>query len=83
MNIPNEHEAAIIEGANKWQLFSKITMPYMLFMTTPLGHGFVATSIISTSFTYSEAKPCGAGECGRDGHPHHLALLAYEIAPAL
>ena len=54
MNIPNElYEAAIIEGANKWQLFSKITMPYMLFMTTPSwSQASWVTSIISTSFTY-------------------------------
>lgn len=36
MNIPKElYESAKIDGANKFQLFVKITMPYMLFVTAP------------------------------------------------
>jgi arabinogalactan oligomer/maltooligosaccharide transport system permease protein len=36
MNIPTElTEAARIDGANKFQIFRKITMPYMLFVTGP------------------------------------------------
>lgn len=36
MNIPKElYEAASIDGANGFVLFRKITMPYVLFVTTP------------------------------------------------
>ncbi|XCP86658.1 sugar ABC transporter permease [Roseburia hominis] len=35
-NIPTElYEAARVDGANALQIFSKITLPYMLFVTTP------------------------------------------------
>ena len=36
MNIPVDmYEAAKIDGASPWKLFVKITMPYMIFVTTP------------------------------------------------
>ncbi len=36
MNIPQDlYESAKIDGANAWQQFSKITLPYMLFITGP------------------------------------------------
>lgn len=36
MNIPNDQlESARIDGASEWQIFWKITMPYMLFVTGP------------------------------------------------
>lgn len=36
MNIPADlYEAAIIDGANKRQVFFKITLPYVIFVTTP------------------------------------------------
>ena len=36
MNIPTELiEAAKIDGANAWQSFKSITMPYILFITGP------------------------------------------------
>lgn len=35
-NIPGElYEAAKMDGANAMQIFSKITLPYMLYITTP------------------------------------------------
>ncbi len=35
-NIPGElYEAARVDGANPVQIFSKITLPYMLYVTTP------------------------------------------------
>lgn len=37
LNIPKDnYEAAEIDGASKWQIFKKITFPYILFATTPL-----------------------------------------------
>ena len=36
MNIPQDlYESSRIDGANAWQQFSKITLPYMLFITGP------------------------------------------------
>jgi arabinogalactan oligomer/maltooligosaccharide transport system permease protein len=35
-NIPaDQYEAAEIDGANWWQIFTKITMPYIIFVLTP------------------------------------------------
>lgn len=35
-NIPaDQYEAARIDGANTWQIFRKITMPYIIFVLTP------------------------------------------------
>ena len=36
MNIPEDlYESARIDGASPWQMFRKITLPYMLFVTGP------------------------------------------------
>ncbi len=36
MNIPEDlYESARIDGANPWQMFRSITLPYMLFVTGP------------------------------------------------
>ena len=36
MNIPKDlYEAAVIDGANRRQVFFKITLPYIVFVTTP------------------------------------------------
>lgn len=36
MNIPEDlYESARIDGANSFQMFRKITLPYMLFVTGP------------------------------------------------
>ena len=36
MNIPQDlYESAKIDGANAWQQYAKITLPYMLFVTGP------------------------------------------------
>ncbi len=43
MNIPKDlYDSARIDGANKFQVFRKITMPYMLFVTAP----YLITSFI-------------------------------------
>lgn len=44
MNIPADlYESAKIDGANAWQQYMKITLPYMLFVTGP----YLLTSFIS------------------------------------
>lgn len=43
INIPSDlYESARIDGANQFQLFRKITMPYLLFVTAP----YIITSFI-------------------------------------
>ena len=43
MNIPQDlYESAKIDGANSWQQYFKITLPYMLFVTGP----YLLTSFI-------------------------------------
>jgi arabinogalactan oligomer/maltooligosaccharide transport system permease protein len=43
MNIPQDlYESAKIDGANAWQQYTKITLPYMLFVTGP----YLLTSFI-------------------------------------
>jgi arabinogalactan oligomer/maltooligosaccharide transport system permease protein len=64
MNIPEElYEAAIIEGANKRQLFMKVTMPYMLFITTPLlVTGFIHNiNNFNVIYLLTQGKPLGVG----------------------
>lgn len=64
MNIPEElYEAAIIEGANKRQLFIKVTMPYMLFITTPLlVTGFIHNiNNFNVIYLLTQGKPLGVG----------------------
>ncbi|TNF06893.1 MAG: sugar ABC transporter permease [Bacillota bacterium] len=64
MNIPEElYEAAVIEGANKRQLFMKITMPYMLFITAPLlVTGFIHNiNNFNVIYLLTQGKPLGVG----------------------
>ena len=43
MNIPQDlYESARIDGANAWQQYTKITLPYVLFVTAP----YLLTSFI-------------------------------------
>ena len=49
LNVPKElNEAAIVDGANKWQTFMNVTVPYVIFVTTP----YLITSFVGniTSF---------------------------------
>jgi arabinogalactan oligomer/maltooligosaccharide transport system permease protein len=49
LNVPKElNEAAIVDGANGWQTFWNVTVPYVVFVTTP----YLITSFVGniTSF---------------------------------
>lgn len=49
LNVPKElNEAAIVDGANGWQTFLNVTVPYVIFVTTP----YLITSFVGniTSF---------------------------------
>ena len=49
LNVPKDlYEAATVDGATKWQLFRNVTVPYVIFVTTP----YLITSFVGniTSF---------------------------------
>ncbi len=63
-NIPNElYESAYLEGASKFHVFRKITMPYIFFMTAPV----LITSVVSNInnfnviFLLTQGAPFGVG----------------------
>lgn len=57
MNIPNELlEAAKIDGANAWQSFRSITMPYILFITGPSLVNSVVANINNFNVIYLLSK---------------------------
>ena len=68
MNIPADlYESARIDGANAMQMYGKITLPYMLFVTGP----YLLTSFtgninnFNVIFLLSQGKPMGlAGNAG-------------------
>jgi len=64
MNIPEDlYEAATIEGANKLQLFMRVTMPYMLFVTAPLlVTGFIHNlNNFNVIYLLTQGRPLGVG----------------------
>lgn len=68
MNVPKDtYEAAQIDGATKFQAFRYITVPYIIFVTTP----YLITSFIGniTSFNIiyllTGGAPTGTGVAGR------------------
>lgn len=74
MNIPKDlYEAATIDGANKWQMFRKITLPYVIFVTTP----YLISSFIGniTSFNTIFLTTNGGPSKGVDSIAGHTDLL--------
>ena len=73
MNIPADlYESARIDGANAFQMYGKITLPYMLFVTGP----YLLTSFtgninnFNVIFLLSQGKPMGL-----DGNAGYTDLL--------
>lgn len=63
-NIPEElYESARLEGANKWQIFTRITMPYLLFVTAPLLISQFVSNINNFNVIYllNNGGPTGTG----------------------
>lgn len=57
MNIPNELlESARIDGANAWQSFKSITMPYILFITGPSLVNSIVSNINNFNVIYLLSK---------------------------
>ncbi len=58
MNIPEDlYESAKIDGANPWQQYTKITLPYMLFITGP----YLLTSFIGNINNFNVVYLLGGG----------------------
>ena len=78
MNIPADlYESARVDGANAWQQYTKITLPYMLFVTGP----YLLTSFIGNMnnfnviYLLSGGGPTNLEAVGIPGTPGHTDLL--------
>lgn len=78
MNIPEDlYESAKIDGANVWQQYMKITLPYMLFVTGP----YLLTSFISNMnnfnviYLLTAGGPTNANASGASGSVGYTDLL--------
>ncbi len=82
MNIPADlYESARIDGANAFQTYMKITLPYMLFVTGP----YLLTSFtgninnFNVIFLLSGGKPTGMGLSGNAGTTDLLITWLYKM----
>ena len=82
MNIPAElYESARIDGANPVQMFRKITLPYMLFVTGP----FLLTQFIgnlnnfNVIFLLNQGKPQSMKLTGGAGYTDLLVTWLYKM----
>ena len=78
MNIPADlYESAKVDGANSWQQYTKITLPYMLFITGP----YLLTSFIGNMnnfnviFLLTGGGPAKLDAAGVLGAPGEVDLL--------
>ena len=82
MNIPADlYESARIDGANAFQTYMKITLPYMLFVTGP----YLLTSFtgninnFNVIFLLSQGKPLGLDLAGNAGTTDLLITWLYKM----
>ena len=82
MNIPEElYESAKIDGANSFQTFRKITLPYMLFVTGP----YLLTSFtgnlnnFNIIFLLNQGKPQSLSLSGGAGYTDLLVTWLYKM----
>ena len=82
MNIPADlYESARIDGANAFQTYMKITLPYMLFVTGP----YLLTSFTgninnyNVIFLLSQGKPLGLELAGNAGTTDLLITWLYKM----
>ena len=82
MNIPADlYESARIDGANAFQTYMKITLPYMLFVTGP----YLLTSFtgninnFNVIFLLSGGKPLSVGMAGNAGSTDLLITWLYKM----
>lgn len=82
MNIPADlYESARIDGANAFQTYMKITLPYMLFVTGP----YLLTSFtgninnFNVIYLLSQGKPLSVGLAGNAGSTDLLITWLYKM----
>ena len=85
MNIPSDlYESARIDGANVWQQYTKITLPYMLFVTGP----YLLTSFIGNMNNFNviylltaggPTNPAASGAQGSVGYTDLLVTWLFKI----
>ena len=85
MNIPADlYESARIDGANAWQQYTKITLPYMLFITGP----YLLTSFTGNMNNFNviylltggaPTNPKASGAAGSVGYTDLLITWLFKI----
>ena len=85
MNIPADmYESANIDGANVWQQYMKITLPYMIFITGP----YLLTSFIGNMNNFNviylltgggPTNPAASGASGSVGYTDLLITWLFKI----
>ncbi len=82
MNIPEDmYESARIDGANPFQMFWKITLPYMLFVTGP----FLLTQFtgnlnnFNVIYLLTQGRPQSTALAGNAGHTDLLVTWLYKM----
>ena len=85
MNIPQDlYESAKIDGANAWQQYKKITLPYMLFITGP----YLLTSFIGNMNNFNviflltggaPVNPAASSAAGSVGYTDLLITWLFKI----
>lgn len=82
MNIPEDlYEAATVDGASKTKIFFKITLPYIIFVTTPYLISSFVGNINSFSIIYllTGGGPAVAGGTFRAGETDLLVTWLYKL----
>lgn len=82
MNIPEDlYESARIDGANGWQMFRKITLPYMFFVLGP----YLLTSFtgnlnnFNVIYLLTQANPTSMNLSGGAGYTDLLITWLYKL----
>lgn len=82
MNIPSElYESARIDGANAWQTFRSITLPYMMFVTGPyLLSQFIGNlNNFNVIYLLTGGKPQSMNLSGGAGYTDLLVTWLYKM----
>ena len=82
MNIPADlYESARIDGANAFQMYKKITLPYMLFVTGPYLLTSFTSNINNFNVIYllSQGKPLSMELSGNAGYTDLLITWLYKM----
>ncbi len=82
MNIPEDlYESARIDGANAWQMFRSITLPYMLFVTGPFLLTQFTNNLNNFNVIYllTQGKPQSMSMTNNAGNTDLLVTWLYKM----